>query len=52
MILVTFPPALQIEAWEQAQLSQPVCFDCCCIDPSPFQLVEQTTLHKARLAGC
>ncbi|XP_003475312.2 chloride channel protein 1 isoform X1 [Cavia porcellus] len=36
----------EIEAWEQAQLSQPVCFDCCCIDPSPFQLVEQTTLHK------
>ncbi|XP_004629081.1 chloride channel protein 1 [Octodon degus] len=36
----------EIEAWEQEQLSQPVCFDCCCIDPSPFQLVEQTTLHK------
>ncbi|XP_047418551.1 chloride channel protein 1 isoform X2 [Sciurus carolinensis] len=35
-----------IEAWEQEQLSQPVCFDCCCIDQSPFQLVEQTTLHK------
>lgn len=37
----------QIEAWEREQLSQPVCFDCCCIDQSPFQLVEQTTLHKA-----
>lgn len=36
----------QIEAWEREQLSQPVCFDCCCIDQSPFQLVEQTTLHK------
>ncbi|XP_051007595.1 chloride channel protein 1 [Acomys russatus] len=36
----------EIEAWEQEQLSQPVCFDCCCIDQSPFQLVEQTTLHK------
>ncbi|XP_007522377.1 chloride channel protein 1 [Erinaceus europaeus] len=35
-----------IEAWEQEQLSQPVCFDCCCIDQSPFQLVEQTSLHK------
>ncbi|ELK27010.1 Chloride channel protein 1 [Myotis davidii] len=37
----------EIEAWEQEQLSQPVCFDCCCIDQSPFQLVEQTSLHKA-----
>ncbi|XP_006997219.1 chloride channel protein 1 [Peromyscus maniculatus bairdii] len=36
----------EIEAWEQEQLRQPVCFDCCCIDQSPFQLVEQTTLHK------
>ncbi|XP_012877091.1 PREDICTED: chloride channel protein 1 [Dipodomys ordii] len=36
----------EIEVWEQEQLSQPVCFDCCCIDQSPFQLVEQTTLHK------
>ncbi|XP_020934220.1 chloride channel protein 1 isoform X1 [Sus scrofa] len=35
-----------IEAWEREQLSQPVCFDCCCIDQSPFQLVEQTSLHK------
>ncbi|OWK06303.1 CLCN1 [Cervus elaphus hippelaphus] len=37
----------QIEAWEQEQLGLPVCFDSCCIDQSPFQLVEQTTLHKA-----
>ncbi|XP_006159653.1 chloride channel protein 1 [Tupaia chinensis] len=36
----------EIEAWEQEQLRQPVCFDYCCIDQSPFQLVEQTTLHK------
>nr|XP_055191167.1 chloride channel protein 1 [Nyctereutes procyonoides] len=36
----------EIEAWEQEQLSQPVCFDYCCIDQSPFQLVEQTSLHK------
>ncbi|XP_027394568.1 chloride channel protein 1 isoform X3 [Bos indicus x Bos taurus] len=36
----------EIEAWEQEQLGQPVCFDSCCIDQSPFQLVEQTTLHK------
>ncbi|XP_005405418.1 PREDICTED: chloride channel protein 1 [Chinchilla lanigera] len=44
--LVDNMPPEEIEAWEQEQLSQPVCFDCCCIDPSPFQLVEQTTLHK------
>ncbi|XP_074171340.1 chloride channel protein 1 isoform X4 [Rhinolophus sinicus] len=36
----------EIEAWEQEQLSQPVCFDCCCIDQSPFQLVEQASLHQ------
>ncbi|KAM9698182.1 chloride channel protein 1 isoform 2-T2 [Dama dama] len=36
----------EIEAWEQEQLGLPVCFDSCCIDQSPFQLVEQTTLHK------
>ncbi|XP_006861255.1 PREDICTED: chloride channel protein 1 [Chrysochloris asiatica] len=36
----------EVAAWEQEQLGQPVCFDCCCIDQSPFQLVEQTTLHK------
>ncbi|XP_045351928.1 chloride channel protein 1 isoform X2 [Leopardus geoffroyi] len=36
----------EIEAWEKEQLSQPVCFDYCCIDQSPFQLVEQTSLHK------
>ncbi|EGV93990.1 Chloride channel protein, skeletal muscle [Cricetulus griseus] len=28
----------EIEAWEREQLSQPVCFDYCCIDQSPFQL--------------
>uniref|UniRef100_A0A452U5Z0 Chloride channel protein n=1 Tax=Ursus maritimus TaxID=29073 RepID=A0A452U5Z0_URSMA len=38
--------SLWIETWEQEQLSQPVCFDHCCIDQSPFQLVEQTSLHK------
>ncbi|XP_007954804.1 chloride channel protein 1 [Orycteropus afer afer] len=36
----------EVAAWEQEQLGQPVCFDHCCIDQSPFQLVEQTTLHK------
>lgn len=47
LILGDGPPLRQIEAWEREQLSQPVCFDSCCIDQSPFQLVEQTSLHKA-----
>ncbi|XP_055002473.1 chloride channel protein 1 [Sorex araneus] len=42
----------EIEAWEQEQLRQPVCFDCCCIDQSPFQLVEQTSLHKTHTLFC
>uniref|UniRef100_A0A8C8EFD3 Chloride voltage-gated channel 1 n=1 Tax=Otus sunia TaxID=257818 RepID=A0A8C8EFD3_9STRI len=36
----------QIDAWEQEELNKNVCFDSCCIDPSPFQLVERTSLHK------
>ncbi|TKC50376.1 hypothetical protein EI555_014289, partial [Monodon monoceros] len=38
LILGDGPPLRQIEAWEREQLSQPVCFDSCCIDQSPFQL--------------
>ncbi|XP_074666882.1 chloride channel protein 1 [Strix aluco] len=36
----------EIDAWEQEELNKNVCFDSCCIDPSPFQLVERTSLHK------
>uniref|UniRef100_A0ABM5FRC4 Chloride channel protein 1 n=1 Tax=Pogona vitticeps TaxID=103695 RepID=A0ABM5FRC4_9SAUR len=36
----------EIEAWEQQELDQDVCFDSCRIDPSPFQVVERTSLHK------
>uniref|UniRef100_A0A8D0L4D3 Chloride voltage-gated channel 1 n=1 Tax=Sphenodon punctatus TaxID=8508 RepID=A0A8D0L4D3_SPHPU len=36
----------QIDVWEQQELSKEVCFDSCRIDPSPFQLVERTSLHK------
>ncbi|XP_038036145.1 chloride channel protein 1 isoform X3 [Anas platyrhynchos] len=36
----------EIDAWEQEELNKDVCFDCCRIDPSPFQLVERTSLHK------
>ncbi|XP_048824459.1 chloride channel protein 1 isoform X5 [Lagopus muta] len=36
----------EIDAWEQEELEKDVCFECCRIDPSPFQLVERTSLHK------
>ncbi|XP_067426137.1 chloride channel protein 1 [Emydura macquarii macquarii] len=36
----------EVRAWEQQELSKEVCFDSCRIDPSPFQLVERTSLHK------
>ncbi|NXF08418.1 CLCN1 protein, partial [Smithornis capensis] len=36
----------EIDAWEQEELDKKVCFDSCRIDPSPFQLVERTSLHK------
>uniref|UniRef100_A0A452IHX3 Uncharacterized protein n=1 Tax=Gopherus agassizii TaxID=38772 RepID=A0A452IHX3_9SAUR len=49
-VLVTvsvIPSSLcQIDAWEQEELNKEVCFDSCRIDPSPFQLVERTSLHK------
>ncbi|XP_034038564.1 chloride channel protein 2a isoform X2 [Thalassophryne amazonica] len=36
----------EIAEWEEQQLDQPVDFKNCKIDPAPFQLVEQTSLHK------
>uniref|UniRef100_A0A669BTP2 Chloride channel, voltage-sensitive 2a n=1 Tax=Oreochromis niloticus TaxID=8128 RepID=A0A669BTP2_ORENI len=36
----------QITEWEEQQLDEPVDFKNCKIDPAPFQLVEQTSLHK------
>uniref|UniRef100_A0A3B4WWT6 Chloride voltage-gated channel 2 n=1 Tax=Seriola lalandi dorsalis TaxID=1841481 RepID=A0A3B4WWT6_SERLL len=35
-----------IAEWEEKQLDEPVDFKNCKIDPAPFQLVEQTSLHK------
>ncbi|XP_054452772.1 chloride channel protein 2a [Anoplopoma fimbria] len=35
-----------IAEWEEQQLDEPVDFNNCKIDPAPFQLVEQTSLHK------
>ncbi|KAM8838856.1 chloride channel protein 2-like isoform 2-T2 [Synchiropus picturatus] len=36
----------EIAEWEEQQLDQSVDFKNCKIDPAPFQLVEQTSLHK------
>uniref|UniRef100_A0A8C8A6J4 Chloride channel, voltage-sensitive 1a n=1 Tax=Oryzias sinensis TaxID=183150 RepID=A0A8C8A6J4_9TELE len=37
---------LQIRAWEEAEMDKPVEIDEIRVDPSPFQLVERTSLHK------
>lgn len=39
---------LQIAEWEEQQLDESVDFKNCKIDPAPFQLVEQTSLHKVQ----
>ncbi|KAM8924334.1 chloride channel protein 1 [Pelodytes ibericus] len=36
----------EISVWEEQELGKPASFDSCLIDPSPFQLVERTSLHK------
>uniref|UniRef100_A0A8C5RBU8 Chloride voltage-gated channel 1 n=1 Tax=Leptobrachium leishanense TaxID=445787 RepID=A0A8C5RBU8_9ANUR len=36
----------EINVWEQQELAKLASFDSCLIDPSPFQLVERTSLHK------
>ncbi|XP_068111187.1 chloride channel protein 1 [Hyperolius riggenbachi] len=36
----------EIAVWEQQELGKTASFDSCLIDPSPFQLVERTSLHK------
>ncbi|XP_061588282.1 chloride channel protein 2a [Cololabis saira] len=36
----------EIAEWEEQQLDELVDFKNCKIDPAPFQLVEQTSLHK------
>uniref|UniRef100_A0AAR2M257 Chloride channel, voltage-sensitive 1b n=1 Tax=Pygocentrus nattereri TaxID=42514 RepID=A0AAR2M257_PYGNA len=42
----TFDWPLQIKAWEEAEMDKPIDIDHIRIDPSPFQLVERTSLHK------
>ncbi|NXM89929.1 CLCN1 protein, partial [Oenanthe oenanthe] len=44
-VIETMAPE-EIDAWEQEELDKSVCFDSCRVDPSPFQLVERTSLHK------
>ncbi|XP_016133295.1 chloride channel protein 1-like isoform X2 [Sinocyclocheilus grahami] len=48
-----YPPPLtdtmtpeQIKAWEETEMDKPLDIDQIRIDPSPFQLVERTSLHK------
>ncbi|KAM4011685.1 chloride channel protein 1-like, partial [Anomaloglossus baeobatrachus] len=36
----------EVAVWEQQELGKVASFDSCLIDPSPFQLVERTSLHK------
>ncbi|KAM9782520.1 chloride channel protein 1 [Neosynchiropus ocellatus] len=36
----------EIKAWEEAEMDKPVDMEQIRIDPSPFQLVERTSLHK------
>lgn len=42
---------MQIKAWEEAELDKPVDMEQIRIDPSPFQLVERTSLHKVTTAA-
>lgn len=37
---------VQIKAWEEEELDKPIDIDQIRVDPSPFQLVERTSLHK------
>ncbi|KAJ3598025.1 hypothetical protein NHX12_001539 [Muraenolepis orangiensis] len=36
----------EIKAWEEVELDKPIDMEQIRIDPSPFQLVERTSLHK------
>uniref|UniRef100_A0A7N6F7J1 Chloride channel protein 2 n=1 Tax=Anabas testudineus TaxID=64144 RepID=A0A7N6F7J1_ANATE len=45
-VLVSSTVSSQIAEWEEQQLDEQVEFKNCKIDPAPFQLVEQTSLHK------
>lgn len=36
----------QIKAWEEEELDKAIDMEQIRVDPSPFQLVERTSLHK------
>ncbi|KAF5895850.1 chloride channel protein 1-like, partial [Clarias magur] len=38
--------AEEVKAWEESEMDKPLEFERVKIDPSPFQLVERTSLHK------
>uniref|UniRef100_A0AAX7SR04 Chloride channel protein n=1 Tax=Astatotilapia calliptera TaxID=8154 RepID=A0AAX7SR04_ASTCA len=40
------PLVLPIKAWEEEEMDKPMEIDEIRVDPSPFQLVERTSLHK------
>lgn len=47
--LCTFVPfglLIQIKVWDEEQLDKPIDMEQIRVDPSPFQLVERTSLHK------
>lgn len=47
--LCTFVPCgrlIQIKVWDEEQLDKPIDMEQIRVDPSPFQLVERTSLHK------
>lgn len=47
--LCTFVPSgrlIQIKVWDEEQLDKPIDMEQIRVDPSPFQLVERTSLHK------
>ena len=37
---------MQIKAWEEEELEKEIDMEQIRVDPSPFQLVERTSLHK------
>uniref|UniRef100_A0A8D3ALX9 Chloride channel, voltage-sensitive 1a n=1 Tax=Scophthalmus maximus TaxID=52904 RepID=A0A8D3ALX9_SCOMX len=37
---------MQVSAWEEVEMDKPMEIDEIRVDPSPFQLVERTSLHK------
>uniref|UniRef100_A0A8D3BSS5 Chloride channel, voltage-sensitive 1b n=1 Tax=Scophthalmus maximus TaxID=52904 RepID=A0A8D3BSS5_SCOMX len=43
---------MQIKAWEEAELDKPVDMEQIRIDPSPFQLVERTSLNPTLSLQC